>query len=92
MLRDREGNGAVLSGTGVGKLSTTLQAAGEGWGGMGKVFFTELQSAGVPLRAVPLRCLQPREGRESEIGPCSRSLWGDRCLSVIGAVLTLVWV
>lgn len=50
---------------------------------MGKVFFTELQSAGVPLRAVPLRCLQPREGRESEIGPCSRSLWGDRCLSVI---------
>lgn len=60
MLRDREGNGAVLSGTGVGKLSTTLQAAGEGWGGMGKVFFTELQSAGVPLRAVPLRCLQPR--------------------------------
>lgn len=59
---------------------------------MGKVFFTELQSAGVPLRAVPLRCLQPREGRESEIGPCSRSLWGDRCLSVIGAVLTLVWV
>lgn len=27
---------------------------------MGKVFSTELRSAGVPLRAVPLRCLQPR--------------------------------
>lgn len=84
----------MLSGTRGGEAEHDLAGSRGGMGRDGEGVFHRAAVCwcAASCRAAPLFAAPWLEGRESEIGPCSRSLWGDRCLSVIGAVLTLVWV